>query len=398
MDALMGALNPTIRSGSGLMDAVRQSVEDTSSAMEDGWSYADAWGGSIVDAADSASDALAGLAGFDKLFNLSLPEDDEDSLLPTVDLSGIADSVADTSDAFDDVAGSVDAALSEWDRFIEWLDSGWSDFTSRFAPWWDDMSAGIGAWTADVGAGWDAFTADLGAGWDGFWSGMVAAFAGLGRDFDNFTTEIGVVWSSFWGGLSSWWEGLFSGSFGRVAGDIVSKLSSAGGSVVSAFSGAVGSISSMFSSSFSSIGSSISSIMSGVASGVASAFSSVISGIKSSISSISSTLSSIGSGIGQAVGGAVSSIGSFLGFAGGGVVDPGNPFLAVVGDNKKEPEVISPISTMKQAFKEALAEAGGAKGSGSQPIVLSIELDGKVLARQIYDPLASEGRRRGVSL
>jgi hypothetical protein len=70
----------------------------------------------------------------------------------------------------------------------------------------------------------------------------------------------------------------------------------------------------------------------------------------------------------------------------------------VVGDNKKEPEVISPISTMKQAFKEALAEAGGAKGSGSQPIVLSIELDGKVLARQIYDPLASEGRRRGVSL
>lgn len=33
-------------------------------------------------------------------------------------------------------------------------------------------------------------------------------------------------------------------------------------------------------------------------------------------------------------------------------------FLAVLGDNNKEAEVVSPLSTMKQAFREALAESG----------------------------------------
>jgi hypothetical protein len=43
-----------------------------------------------------------------------------------------------------------------------------------------------------------------------------------------------------------------------------------------------------------------------------------------------------------------------------GTVVPANygNFLVTLGDNKREPEVVSPLSTMKQALKEAMAELG----------------------------------------
>ena len=43
----------------------------------------------------------------------------------------------------------------------------------------------------------------------------------------------------------------------------------------------------------------------------------------------------------------------------GTVVPPNKKFLSILGDNTKEHEVVSPLSTMKQAFKEAMFEMGG---------------------------------------
>lgn len=47
-----------------------------------------------------------------------------------------------------------------------------------------------------------------------------------------------------------------------------------------------------------------------------------------------------------------------------GTVVPTNygEFLSILGDNPREPEVVSPLSTIKQAVKEAMAESGGAGG------------------------------------
>ena len=55
----------------------------------------------------------------------------------------------------------------------------------------------------------------------------------------------------------------------------------------------------------------------------------------------------------------------------GDVVQPGKEFLAILGDNKTEQEVVSPISTMKQAFMEAMQEMGG-YGGGQREIILKI--------------------------
>jgi hypothetical protein len=66
----------------------------------------------------------------------------------------------------------------------------------------------------------------------------------------------------------------------------------------------------------------------------------------------------------------------------GTVVPPnfGN-FLAILGDNKKETEVVSPLSTMKQAMLEALKANGGNGSNG--PITLVVNLDGKEVFRSV---------------
>lgn len=61
--------------------------------------------------------------------------------------------------------------------------------------------------------------------------------------------------------------------------------------------------------------------------------------------------------------------------------------LALLGDNNQETEVVSPLSTMKQAFKEAMAETGGLGGNG-QPIILKVILEGK----QILYAVIKEGK------
>lgn len=50
-------------------------------------------------------------------------------------------------------------------------------------------------------------------------------------------------------------------------------------------------------------------------------------------------------------------------------------FLAVLGDNKREAEVVSPVSAMKQAFLEALAEGNFSGGDGEKEINLYIDGD-----------------------
>ena len=50
-------------------------------------------------------------------------------------------------------------------------------------------------------------------------------------------------------------------------------------------------------------------------------------------------------------------------------------FLAVLGDNKKEPEVVSPLSTMKQAVAEVLAEIGGFGGDININFVADLDGD-----------------------
>ena len=84
------------------------------------------------------------------------------------------------------------------------------------------------------------------------------------------------------------------------------------------------------------------------------------------------------------------------GYARGTVVPPNKPHLAWFGDNTQEPEVVSPVSTMKTAFKEAMTELGGSSRGGTTVVVL--EIDGREFGRAVVEQGNKENRRIGTRL
>ena len=79
-----------------------------------------------------------------------------------------------------------------------------------------------------------------------------------------------------------------------------------------------------------------------------------------------------------------------------GTVVPANygEFLAVLGDNKREAEVVSPLSTIKKAVAEAMAESGGA---GPKEITLYTYLypNSAAYHREIINIVNADARNRG---
>jgi hypothetical protein len=99
---------------------------------------------------------------------------------------------------------------------------------------------------------------------------------------------------------------------------------------------------------------------------------------------------------------AVAKAGTVPGFADGTVFQPNRPVLGIFGDNRREVEVASPYSTIVQAVQDALrgltASARPAQSYDDRPIELTVNLDGRTVARTIYDPLENERRRRNGSV
>lgn len=77
----------------------------------------------------------------------------------------------------------------------------------------------------------------------------------------------------------------------------------------------------------------------------------------------------------------------------GAVIPPNREIMAVLGDQKSGTNIETPLATMVQAFKQALAESGY---GGSNEAVLV--LDKEVLGKVVYRLNKAEGTRIGVNL
>lgn len=77
----------------------------------------------------------------------------------------------------------------------------------------------------------------------------------------------------------------------------------------------------------------------------------------------------------------------------GAVIPPNQEFMAVLGDQKSGTNIETPLSTMVQAFRQALNEGGR---GGQRTIVL--EVDKRELGRVTFDLYNAEAQRVGVSL
>lgn len=73
----------------------------------------------------------------------------------------------------------------------------------------------------------------------------------------------------------------------------------------------------------------------------------------------------------------------------GAVIPPNKEFLAVLGDQKSGTNIETPIATMVEAFKQAMAESGG----GATTVV--IQLDGKEIARSTVKNINNMTRAAG---
>ena len=124
----------------------------------------------------------------------------------------------------------------------------------------------------------------------------------------------------------------------------------------------------------------------------------IINGINSLISGFNSILS-ISDTVAEALFGttiwipSISKV-SLPRLATGSVIPPNREFLAVLGDNKQETEVVSPLSTMKQAMLEAMRESGISDGI----ITVVINLDGKEVARNSVKHINNMTRQAGRSV
>lgn len=81
----------------------------------------------------------------------------------------------------------------------------------------------------------------------------------------------------------------------------------------------------------------------------------------------------------------------------GTVVPPtSGEFAAILGDNNRETEVVSPLSTIEKALENVMSR--NMNMNSNTPIQISLELDGKVLARAQLPYLNKESYRAGTSI
>ena len=184
---------------------------------------------------------------------------------------------------------------------------------------------------------------------------------------------------------------IISGVWGALAGvvwdavkGIMDTLSGLINFVVGVFTGNWEKAMNGISQSFSGVLKIIEGVFTGFANLIIAVINGLISGINKSISAIN-----------KIPGVNIKKLEKIPKLAQGTVVPPNKEFMAVLGDNKTEHEVVSPLSTMKQAFKEAMVELGGGYGGNTEVI---LQIDGREFGRAVVEQGNKENRRIGTRL
>lgn len=72
----------------------------------------------------------------------------------------------------------------------------------------------------------------------------------------------------------------------------------------------------------------------------------------------------------------------------GTVVDPNHEFAAILGDNPREQEIVSPVSTMKQAFQDVMVSLGLAGGKNAPTkLVVPVYVGGRKITEKVIEDI-----------
>ncbi len=301
-----------------------------------------------------------------------------------------------------------------WTGIKEIFSGVWELIKGIVSGAWDEIKDAIsGAITiiSDIiSAAWDGIKEIWGAVSTWFSDNVITPIADF---FKELWDDVSGFFKSLWDDIKEVWESV-SGWFSENVTEPVSNFFKGVRTNVSGYfsdlwkdvKGVWGSVSSWFSSTVidpvknawktatDAIAGFFSSLWKGIANGVVNAMNAVIGAIEGGINFIIGGINSMLGGFNSIVSWAADIVGVSWGgvnlvpeislsripipyLAQGTVVPPNREFMAVLGDNKREPEVVSPISTIERAVANVMARSGGA----GQPvnITLQVVMDKKVV-------------------
>ena len=368
---------------------------------------------SIEGVGEAAEYAEGGLQGFDKLNTADAITGDTETV---EDMTSMAE---EWSKAAKEFAEKILGVFGKIADFFKNFDLGeiWESLKEKAGDAWD--------WIKDKAGGvWEGIKSAGGAAWDWIKNGAMSAWTAISSFATTAWNTILSIGTTVWNTISSIattaWNTIYSVAM-TIWNSITSTVTALWNGVVSFFTsawdGAVSFVRGIIDASmewfnmdwsekWTVITETFKSIWDAVVGWLRGIFDKLFGWIQSTIDSIMASVrwvldkvDSAKKAVSNFAGGIVGSIKGALGIgaASGDVIEPSDGLqYRVVGDNKRETEVISPLSTMKQAMIEALAESGAMRAGGSSgPREIVLKLDGKTLARATYDDLVAEGRRRG---
>lgn len=202
---------------------------------------------------------------------------------------------------------------------------------------------------------------------------VVAFFKKLGEDISRIFKEAWEVIKPIWNAVAGWFNQ-------HVIQPIVKFFTAAWDKIKNAFVTAFEAISAFAKSIFNSV----ISMVEGIVNRVIKAINGIIGGFNKVVTWAAGV-------IGKDWGGVALLPEVHLPRLAEGTVVPANrEFLAMLGDNKRETEIVSPLSTMKQALKEALKESGMGGNMNVQ-----VFLDGQKVYDSVVDYSKRDIRRTG---
>lgn len=297
--------------------------------------------------------------------------------------NAVSDGIAKIKEIFTRMLDAIKAVFEKVDEwFEEKFSSAWGKieavftgvgtwFSTKFQEAWDGITyifSGIGTWFSDRWTDITTAFSDV-IGWFGdifrkAWDGITAIFS-----WSNVNSAFTKVWTTikdcFWN-VVDWFGDKFQKAYDKITGV------------------------------FSGIGGFFVGIWKDITNGIVTGINWGIGKINDAIDKLNGFSFKLPSFLGGGkVGFDIPNIPEVPYLAQGTLV-PANygEFLAVLGDNKREAEVVSPLSTIKQAVSEAWKESG----NSSKPVVINTYLfpNSRAFHQEVIDITKEESQRSGL--
>lgn len=259
---------------------------------------------------------------------------------------------------------------------------------TNIATWFKTLVGNIGAWLINIvtkiSEWFPTLVSKLGG-----WLGSV--LSPISSWFTGLVTKVGSWLGKIFSKISSWFPSLIS-KLGGWLGSVLSPIVSLGTKIWSKFTGflqkIVSYITGTFKSSWGSAWEGLKSVFTSIFKGIGGVFKGIINTVIDGINTVIGAINKIHFDVPDWVPGIGGKdfgfkIGKIPKLANGAVIPPNQEFLAVLGDQKRGVNIETPLETMLQAFRGALAEVElGGTGDIVIPIYINNELTSEEVIRK----------------